>query len=86
MNRPSIASRVEKLNDLARLGIHRRDVRAFPPVAVEAGQRKVLDGRGSTVRGCDHMIRLVGHDESFGKKAVFAMVSGSVSELIAQIV
>jgi hypothetical protein len=62
MNRPSIASRVEKLNDLACVGIHGGDVRAFPPVAVEAGQRKVLEGRGSTVLCGDHMIRFVGHD------------------------
>jgi hypothetical protein len=62
MNRPSIASRVEKLHNPARVGIHGGNVRAFPPVAVEAGQRKVLDGRGSTVLSCDDMIGFVGHD------------------------
>jgi hypothetical protein len=83
MDRPSIASWVEKLNDPACVGIHGGEVRSFPPVAVETGQRKVLDGREAAVLYCDHMIRLVCHDQSFGKQAVFAMVSGSVSDLIA---
>jgi hypothetical protein len=84
VNRASVASRVEKRYDLACVGIHGGDVRAFAPVAVEAGQRKVFHGRRSTVLCCDHMIRLVCHDESFGKQAVFAMVSGSVADLIAK--
>jgi len=62
MNRPSITSRVEKLNDLAGVRIHGGDVRAFPAVAVEAGQRKVFHGCGATVLCCDHMIGLVCHD------------------------
>jgi hypothetical protein len=62
MSRPNIASRVEKPNDLACVGIHRGDVRAFPPIAVEAGQRKVFDGGGSTVLRCNYMIRFVCHD------------------------
>jgi hypothetical protein len=84
MNRPIIASGVEKRNDRVCVGIDGRDVGAFAPVAVEAGQSEVLEGRGPTVLCCNHMIRFVSHEKSFRKKAVFAMVSGSLSDLIAQ--
>jgi hypothetical protein len=84
MDRPCIASRVEKRNNLARAGIHGGNVRAFPPIAVEACQSKVLDGSRPTVLCCNHMIRFVCHHESFWKKAIFAKISGSNSDLIAQ--
>jgi len=61
-NQPIIAPWVEKLHNRAGVGINGGDVRAFPPVAVEAGQPQVLDGGGSTVLRCDDMIRFVCHD------------------------
>lgn len=84
MHQPNITPRVEKLNDLARVGIHGGNVRAFPPVAVETGEGKIFHDRGPTVLGGNHMIWFVRHQESFRKQAVFAMVFGSGSDLIAQ--
>jgi hypothetical protein len=83
MNGPRISSRIEKRYDLTCVRIHRGNVGAFPPVAVETGQRKVLEGGGAPALCSDHMIGFVCHDESFREKAVFAMISGSVSDLIA---
>jgi len=83
MERPRIASWIEKLNDFACDGIHGGNVRAFPPVAVEAGQRKVLNGSRPTVLSCNHMIRFMCYHEDFWQEAIFTKVSGSNSDLLA---
>lgn len=53
---PSVLAWVEKPDEVASCRIMPGDVRALMPVAVEAGQGKIVDGRGTSMLARDDVI------------------------------
>jgi len=53
---PSVLAWVEKGDEVASGHITPADVRALVPVAVEAGQCKIVDGRGTAMLARDNVV------------------------------
>ena len=58
---------MKQTHEFARSGIKPGDIRAFKPIAVEAGHRKVIEYGGAGVLPGDNMIDLEGGADSADK-------------------
>ena len=64
---PNVSSGMKQTDEFARRGIKPGDIRAFKPIAVEAGHRKVIEYGGAGVLPGDNMIDLEGGADSADK-------------------
>ena len=76
---------MKQTNEFARSGIKPGDIRAFKPIAVEAGHRKIIEYRGAAMLPGDNMIDLEGEPIVWIRNpAVLAAVGRSLPYLLNQ--
>ena len=76
---PLVRARMEESNELPSPRIRSRDVRAFVPVAVEAGEGEILEDGLASMLACNYVIDVKGQTiDVSGKVTILASVLGTL--------
>src|SRR5690348_16269126 len=83
MLRPDIFAGIKQPDKLACLLVRSRDVRALMRVAMQARERKIVEGGLASVLACNHVVVAKRFVRWRSNMAIFASGSGTLTDLLA---